>query len=140
VSQVECTRLWENVLTIKEQSAMSHTTFRYKPDHSYSKYPQRSVLRDVAKSAPILLTPREMWQQYGHVENSWNQQVIHIHTSDKKAFNKKTKHTLKNRINIKYSAYSLENVCGLIYFMFFILHLHMHVHSHQNLQLLIVFL
>jgi hypothetical protein len=59
-----------NTLTNKEQLAVSHTTFHYKPDRSYSKYPQRSVLPDVAKYVPILPNPIEMWQQYGHAENS----------------------------------------------------------------------
>jgi len=90
-----------------------HTTFCYKPDHSCSKYPQRSVLPDVAKSAPVLLNPTEMWQQYGHAKNSWNQKFIHIHTSDKKVLKKKN-YTLQNRIKVKYSAYLLMNVFAWI--------------------------
>jgi hypothetical protein len=81
---------------------MSRTTCYYKPDHSYSKYPQRSVLPDVAKSVPILLNPTEMWQQYDHAENSWNQQFIHVHTSDKTTFNNTTNNTVHNRIKAKY--------------------------------------
>jgi hypothetical protein len=106
---------------------MSHTTFCHKPDHSCSKYPQRSVLPDVAKSFPVLLNPTEMWQRYGHVENSWNQQFIHIHTSDEKALKKNAHtHTLQHRIKVKYSAYLLKNVfaCINLFHVFHTSHTH----------------